>query len=232
MKLLNSCKIITSIDYYQLFPENEDIYLEHKVTENKETFLLQSKSSKVYPVIVDDNFQNFLKTQNPFHNSGNWHKNSVSSLEEAKSLTSKNVLYVRLNDHCLFDLDMNVIPQVLTLDYISCPITTCKSKNINQMLKILSKNEFILNKDKIGLSLVPYCNNTSGNEEMIVNKQNIYREELKILLAKETYQEIYNIAMTNHKHASPNILKQILFKNEKDFLGVRHLINEEFLYIF
>ena len=68
------------------------------------------------------------------------------------------------------------------------------------MLKILSKNEFILNKDKIGLSLVPYYNNTSGNEEMIVNKQNIYRdEELKILLAKETYQEIYNIAMGTYR---------------------------------
>lgn len=237
MKLFSSSTVITSIDWYYLIEGNKDIYLEHTVKEDKQTFVLKSAIKDVCPIVVDEHFWDLIKKQSLFdRNSYDWFKNTFKSLKEADSLKENNFLYLRMNDRCLFDLNMNVIPQVLTFDYISCPITTCKSKNIKNMLKILSKNEFILNKDKMKLKLVPYYDNTSGNEEMIVNEQNNSSlnegDELKILIPKETYQEIYNIAMETHKRASPNVLKQILFKHERDFLGVRHLINEEFLYIF
>jgi len=243
MKLRRTVNIKKSTEYWDLHEDLPGITLKviKEGSKIKEIELTGKGPHKTSPVLVNSDFLDYIKKENPWAEvmgKYGWEKSEVDLkkvLSGEIKIKPEQLLFPYHAGHTLFDHKGEILPMIEIYDYIGTPFhnTVCKLK---PMLEHLKKHLYVLHDkdDELIIKDVPYYNNESGTEKYICGKVSGI---IRISVPPEVRKEIYKRAMERRKEFFTIEMKELTYggpvygwatthKGEKDYLNIRQFLKK------
>lgn len=185
MELLKSTtKVIKTNTFLTKY---EDILIVETIVDDVSSISIKNELSREYGniVLIDDNFLNFIKTNNPFA----FIENELPSINKFSKediydmIQSGSFLFMYYSGHMLFDCNKKPLPYAKSYDYIST-ILNNKYCDLDKLLIHLKEHEWVINKDDIKIEDIPYYNADDEQNQFI---------RVSIYPSVESYQDLYEV---------------------------------------
>lgn len=175
--------------------DNSDlIVIKNYVNDKLVSISLEGKGPhKANAVLVKPSFKEFIKKSNPFHDYKAEHYYESTDLVDVdfdKAVKDGLIYYFHGSGHVLFDIKGNPVPLPHYFEYIATDFHS-KAVDIEKAKDVLSKHPWVVNRDSLEISPVPYYNAKGSNHRFV---------GVTLLPDAKSFKKMYNMSLEARKN--------------------------------
>jgi hypothetical protein len=216
MKLLKKITITKEIKEYQVHPDISNIFIRETLEceERKNAYFFSTGAPHdSQALFYKPGFLEAIKIQNPFFIFGK--ENLIETfritaeeiLDGEYTVSPENLVWVYSAGSILFDINGDPIPFPFPYDYIGSPFSN-EYCDLKGLLKHLKSHPWVLNKENLVISSVPYYNNEEGWRKYIEER---HKGIINILPTKDALKEIYQRAIKDKGDFFSTRMNELIF---------------------